>query len=109
MEEAIRQGARDIPRVTRELRANGMSPADLEEIRKFAGGLSDSQFPGNPELVEREYRELISLLQQLELQVRRQVELDQGGDVRAVISEPVPEQYRHAVAEYFRRLSEQRR
>jgi hypothetical protein len=52
---------------------------------------------------------LISLLQQLELQVRRQVELDQGGDVRAVISEPVPEQYRNAVAEYFRRLSEQRR
>jgi hypothetical protein len=37
------------------------------------------------------------------------VELDQGGDVRAVISEPVPEQYRNAVAEYFRRLSEQRR
>jgi hypothetical protein len=48
---------------------------------------------------------VLSLLEQLELQTRRKVETEEGGDVRVIVSEPVPDQYREAVAEYFRRLS----
>jgi hypothetical protein len=48
---------------------------------------------------------MLGLLEQLELQVRRQVETAENTEVRAIVSEPVPEQYREAVAEYFRRLS----
>jgi hypothetical protein len=58
-------------------------------------------------LVEREYRSLVSLLEQLELQVQRHVEVDQGGDVRAIGGEPIPEEYREAVAEYYRKLSKE--
>ena len=48
---------------------------------------------------------MLGLLEQLELQVRRQVETAGDTEVRAIVTEPVPEQYREAVAEYFRRLS----
>lgn len=106
MEQALREGGRQIPQLTNELRRSGMSNEDLAELRQFAQGLADERFRGNTELLEREYRQMISLLEQLELQARRQAELSEGGDVRAIVSQPVPEEYREAVAEYFRRLSE---
>jgi hypothetical protein len=106
MEEALREGGRQIPQLTNELRRSGISNEDLAELRQFAQSLSDERFRGNAELLEREYRQMITLLEQLELQARRQAELGQGGDVRAIVSQPVPEEYREAVAEYFRRLSE---
>ena len=105
MEQAIREGARVVPRLARNLQSDGIYKEDLEEIRRFAQGLPNSRFKGNPELLTQEYRRLLSLLEQLELQVRRKVEEEQGGQVRTSVSEPVPEEYREAVAEYFRRLS----
>lgn len=105
MEQAIREGARVVPRLARNLQSEGIYKEDLEEIRRFAQGLPNSGFAGNPKLLAQEYRRLLSLLEQLELQVRRKVEEEQGGQVRTSVSEPVPEEYREAVAEYFRRLS----
>jgi hypothetical protein len=91
--------------MTRDLQTSGIYKEDLEAIRKFAQGLPDQRFQGNPRLLEQEYGRLLSLLEQLELQVRRKVEEERGGQVRTTISEPIPEEYREAVAEYFRRLS----
>jgi hypothetical protein len=105
MEQALREGAGQIPELTNELRSRGVYNEDLEEIRKFVRGLPESRFRGNPELLESEYQRMLGLLEQLELQVRRQVETAENTEVRAIVSEPVPEQYREAVAEYFRRLS----
>jgi len=105
MEKALREGTRLVPRMARELQTGGIYKEDLEEIRRFAQGVPNSKFAGNPKLLQEEYRRLLSLLEQLELQVRRNVEEEQGGQVRTAITEPVPEEYREAVAEYFRRLS----
>ena len=105
MERALAEGMRDLPRITNDLRRGGVYEEDLEAIRQKARELSSSKFKNNPELLEREYRSVLSLLEQLELQVRRKVETEDGGDVRVIVSEPVPDQYREAVAEYFRRLS----
>lgn len=105
MEQALREGVRPVPRLTRDLQTSGIYREDLEEIRRFVKGLPNSRFAGNPELLAQEYRRLLSLLEQLELQVRRKVEEEQGSQVRTSVSEPVPEEYREAVAEYFRRLS----
>ena len=105
MEQALAEGVRDLPSITNDLRRGGLYEEDLEAIRKKASELSSSKFKNNPELLEREYRSVLSLLEQLELQVRRKVETEEGGDVRVIVSEPVPDQYREAVAEYFRRLS----
>jgi hypothetical protein len=69
-------------------------------------GLPNSRFANNPKLLNEEYRKMLAMLEQLELQVRRQVEEDSGGQVRSIVADPVPEQYREAVAEYFRKLSQ---
>ena len=109
MERAMRDSARLLPSLTQQLRGQGIDEQELNEIRRFVAGLPRDRFPGNPKLLQQEHRTLLSLLEQLELQVRRQVEQDKGGNqIRAISNEPVPEQYREAVAEYFRRLSQGR-
>ena len=106
MEEGLRQGVADVPRIVNQLRQSGQfDPQDFAELRNFVRGLASERFQGNPELIEQEYRKMLALLEQLEVQVRRQVELDDKEEVRAIVSEPAPETYREAVAEYYRRLS----
>lgn len=106
MEEGLRQGVADVPRIVNQLRQSGQfDPQDFTELRNFVRGLASERFQGNPELIEQEYRKMLALLEQLEVQVRRQVELDDKEEVRAIVSEPAPETYREAVAEYYRRLS----
>ena len=60
--------------------------------------------PGNPELVAEEFRNLVNLAEQLELQLR------EGSDdgefaIRAEVPNPFSPEYEEAVAEYYRRLS----
>ena len=105
MESALDEGAAQVPRLTQRLRSDeGFDPRDVAELRRFAQELGDGRFRGNPELLAQEYRKLLALLEQLEVTLRRQVELDDKEEVRAIVSEPVPEHYRDAVAEYYRRL-----
>ncbi len=109
VQRALRQAVQELPGLTRQLRREGIDEQELAELRRFVAGLSQSRFPGNPELLEKEHRKVLALLEQLELQVRRQVEQEKGNfQVRVTGADPVPEQYREAVAEYFRRLSQGR-
>ena len=109
VQRALREAVERLPGLTQQLRGKGIDEQALAELRLFAAGLSQSRFPGNPRLLEEEHRNLLALLEQLELEVRRQVEQGKGNfQVRVTGAEPVPEQYREAVAEYFRRLSQGR-
>ncbi len=109
VQRALRQAVQELPGLTRQLRREGIDEQELAELRRFVAGLSQSRFPGNPQLLEEEHRKVLALLEQLELQVRRQVEQEKGNfQVRVTGTDPVPEQYREAVAEYFRRLSQGR-
>jgi hypothetical protein len=71
-----------------------------EEFRK----LDPSRFKGNPEMVESLHSQVLTEVDKLELQLRRN---DQGepGQVRTSKPAQVPPGYQEAVAEYFRRLS----
>ena len=106
VQRALREAVEQLPGLTQQLRRKGVDEQALAELRRFVAGLSQSRFPGNPQLLEKEHRKVLALLEQLELEVRRQVEQEKGNfQVRVIGAEPVPEQYREAVAEYFRRLS----
>ena len=109
MERVMREGARLVPGITLQLRGSGIDERDLQELRQYVSALPHDRFAGNPRLLQEEYGKLLSLIEQLELQVRRRFEQDEGGrNVRAIASEPVAERYREAVAEYYRRLSQGR-
>ena len=105
MERALAESIAEVPRLARRGRAQDeFDPRDIAELRSFAHNLGDGRFRGNPALLEEEYRKMLALLEQLEVKLRRQVELDDKEEVRAIVTETVPEPYREAVAEYYRRL-----
>ncbi len=70
--------------------------------------LDPSRFPGNPALVEQMHQQLVSSVDALELQLRRQLEENQGGTIRNTDPTKVPAGYQDSVAEYYRKLSERR-
>jgi hypothetical protein len=67
--------------------------------------LDPSRFPGNPALVEQMHQQLVSSVDALELQLRRQLDGNQGGTIRNTDPTKVPAGYRDSVAEYYRKLS----
>jgi hypothetical protein len=70
--------------------------------------IDPKKFAGNPELVEQLRSQVLAGLEQLELQLRRQLDTQQAGSARTGTPQRVPAGYADAVAEYFRKLSKGR-
>ena len=51
------------------------------------------------------HQQLVSTVDALELQLRRQLDEKQGGTIRNADPAKIPAGYRDAVAEYYRKLS----
>ena len=73
----------------------------IDEMRN----LDPKRFPGNPALVEQMHQQLLSGVDALELQLRRQLDESRGGTIRNTDPTKVPAGYKDSVAEYYRRLS----
>jgi hypothetical protein len=91
----------------RELENNPQIGKDLRDSIQNLYRLDPRLSPGNPELMNRIESQMLTGVEQIELQLRRQLD-DQGGAVRSGSTEPVPQGYADAVAEYFRRLSKEK-
>ena len=103
-ERAINQGLQELNHL-RQLAKN--DPAALREIQdlvKEMQRLDPSRFPGNPEMVEQLHTQVLNDVDKLELQLRRNTDDPQLGQVRTSKSPTVPPGYQDAVAEYYRRL-----
>jgi hypothetical protein len=91
----LRAVVQDSPEARRELQSL------IDQMRN----LDPNRFPGNPALVEQMHQQLVSNLDSLELQLRRQLDEKQGGTIRNTDPAKIPAGYRDAVAEYYRKLS----
>jgi hypothetical protein len=91
----VRAAVQDSPEARQQLQ--GL----IEQMRN----LDPSRFPGNPALVEQMHQQLVSGVDALELQLRRQLEEKQGGTIRNTDPSKVPAGYQDSVAEYYRKLS----
>jgi hypothetical protein len=91
----VRAVVQDTPEARRELESL------IEQMRK----LDPSRFPGNPALVEQMHQQLVSTVDALELQLRRQLDEKQGGTIRNTDPTKIPPGYQESVAEYYRKLS----
>jgi hypothetical protein len=78
---------------------------DLQSLIDQMRNLDPSRFPGNPALVEQMHQQLISGVDALELQLRRQLQEKQGGTIRNTDPARIPAGYQDSVAEYYRKLS----
>jgi len=76
----------------------------VRELERQMQQLDPRRFPGNPALLEQLHGQVLSAVDNLELQLRRKA--DQQSQVRSSGPMTIPAGYQDAVADYFRRLSD---
>jgi hypothetical protein len=81
---------------------------DVQELMRDLQQLGPGDFPGNPALVEQLRGQVLAAMDKLELRLRRDLGQQESGQIRNGDSLRVPQGYQESVAEYFRRLSEER-
>jgi len=102
-ERTFEQELRELNQLRQMVKGDPEAAKTAEDITRQMQRLDPSRFPGNPEMVEQMHRELLSSINQLELQVERKA----IGPLESRTGKPgaVPEGYQDAVAEYYRQLS----
>jgi myosin heavy subunit len=106
---ALQQQAQEVSQeataLLRTLSNTGMEARDVDQIRQLAADIQASDFSGNPDVLAREARQALALVEQLELRLAKAVSSDERG-IRSAIDEEVPEQHRKIVADYYRKLGQ---
>src|SRR5690606_23261015 len=104
--EQLAEAGRDLLTLGSRLSAEGLSEEELQALRELGdrmrGGLR-----GNPELIEREFRAIVDLAEQLELSLAAQSNAERAS-VRAEQPAQAAPGLEAQTAEYYRRLSERR-
>jgi hypothetical protein len=77
----------------------------LQSLIDQMRNLDPKRFPGNPALVEQMHQQLLSNVDALELQLRRQLDETRGSTIRNTDPAKIPAGYQDSVAEYYRKLS----
>jgi hypothetical protein len=106
--QQLNDASRDLLTRSNELRAQGLSEEELRAVRELADALRGS-ITGNPELIEREFQQLVNLAEQLELRLAENSDAADRAAVRAQAPTQVAPGFEEAVAEYYRRLSRSER
>lgn len=75
---------------------------EVQNLQRRMQQLDPKRFPGNPELVEQMHREMLSSINQIEIQI---INKRAETEVRSGRSFVIPPGYQDSVADYYRRLS----
>ena len=89
----------------RRLREQGVPPQDIDELRRLASEVRSADFSGNEEILAREVRRTLELVEQLELRLANAAR-SVPGSLRSEAGEAIPDRHREPVATYYRRLGE---
>ena len=101
-ERTIQQGLRDLNQLQHFVQNDPQAAKEVAELARQMRLLDPNRFPGNPAMVERMQRELLSSVDKLELLLRRE---GASSAARTGKSDAVPTEYQESVADYYRRLS----
>lgn len=104
-EQSYRQGMSELSQLRRAVGNDEERRREVDELIRSMQHLDPRRFPGNPVMVQELYGRVLSDVDRLELQLRRQTGEEQAVDVRSERPQMVPRGYQDAVAEYYRRLS----
>jgi hypothetical protein len=104
-ERMYRQGMRELSQLGQMVKGDSHARKEVQDLTLQMKQLDPSRFPGNPAMVEQMYHEVLSSVDRIELQLQRD-----GAPPEARTGKPyvVPAGYQDSVAEYYRRLSENR-
>ena len=104
-QQTIQQGVSELNQLRREVGNDPEMERQIQEMIAAMEHLDLRRFPGNPAMVEELHQRLLSGIDTLELQLRRDVNEKGTGQIRNPDGLVVPPGYKDAVADYFRRLS----
>jgi hypothetical protein len=104
-QRAYDDSLRDLNQLRQAVRDNPEMAKQVQELIQEMEHLDPSRFPGNPALVEQLHSQVLADVDKLELQLRRQLDDKDAGQVRSGDTKTVPQGYEESVAEYYRRLS----
>ena len=103
-QRAIDQGLSELSQLRQEAKGDTAAQKQIDQLQQEMQKLDPSRFPGNPQMVEELHAKVLSDVDKLELQLRRDPNQPQAGQVRTATPASVPPGYADAVAEYYRRL-----
>ncbi len=104
-QRAYEDTLRDLNQLRQAVREDPETAKQVQELIQEMERLDPSRFPGNPALVEQLHSQVLADVDKLELQLRRQLDDKDAGQVRSGDTKTVPQGYEESVAEYYRRLS----
>jgi hypothetical protein len=105
-EQAIRQGLQDLDQLRRSVGDDTAARQEIDELVRSMKNLDPKRFPGNPAMVDELYARVLSGVDKLELQLHHEPGETPQAQVRSDSPQPIPSGYQSAVADYFRRLSQ---
>jgi hypothetical protein len=103
-ERTIQQGLKELNQLRQLAKNDPDALREIQDLVKEMQRLDPGRFPGNPAMVEELHTQVLNDVDKLELQLRRNSDDPQPGQVRTSKSPTVPQGYQDAVAEYYRRL-----
>src|SRR5690606_36943152 len=104
--DRLQSAGTELLTLSNRLREDGLSEEELRAVRELAEALRRGlPGSGNADLIEREYRALVDLLERTELELRTASGDSRGATVRTEAPVQVARGFEDAVAEYYRRLS----
>lgn len=101
---AYSEGLQGLRQLRQQLADSPDSRAEVDRLIQEMQRIDPNRFPGNPQLVEKMRTQVLPALEQLELQLRRELDGAESGLARSSGTDRIPAGYDQAVAEYFRRL-----
>ncbi len=104
-QRAYNNGMRELNQLRQAVREDPEMAKQVQDLIRQMERLDPSRFPGNPALIEQLHSQVLAGVDKLELQIRRQMDDQQSGQVRSGDTATVPQGYEESVAEYYRRLS----
>ncbi len=105
IERAYQEALRDLNELRQTVRGGPGPLGDIQDLLRELNRLDPRRFPGNPAMLEQLRAQVQTSVDKLELQIRREMDDKQKGQVRTGDALHVPDGYQESVAEYFRRLS----
>ena len=100
----IQQGMGELSQLRQIAKSDPNVQKQIDDLTREMQKLDPSRFPGNPAMVEELHAKVMNDVDKLELELRRDPNTPQEGQVRTGKSPDVPSGYQDAVAEYYRRL-----
>ncbi len=104
-QRAYDDSMRDLNQLRQSVQNDPEEQKEVQDLIRQMEHLDPSRFPGNPALVEQLHSQALAEVDKLELQLRRQIDDKNSGQVRSGDTKTVPQGYEESVADYYRRLS----